>query len=104
MIDVRRMKKFWIIAFALLLCGTPVIADGQSDEPQIEAEAVSMSMQGNRIHITNAEGMTLEIYNLTGLRVAMIKVDSNDRQIALTLTRGCYILKVGKLVRKITVK
>ena len=66
MIDVRRMKKFWIIAFALLLCGTPVIADGQSDEPQIEAEAVSMSMQGNRVHITNAEGMTSRYITLRG--------------------------------------
>lgn len=94
----------WIIALALLLCGVPTIARGQSDEPQMEVEAMSMNIQGNRVHIINAEGKTLEIYNLTGLRVSVIRIDSNDKQIALTLSRGCYILKVGKLVRKITIR
>ena len=94
----------WIIALALLLCGAPTIAHGQSDEPQMEVEAMSMNIQGNRVHIINAEGKTLEIYNLTGLRVSVIRIDSNDKQIALTLSRGCYILKVGKLVRKITIR
>lgn len=98
------MNRMWIIALALLLCGAPTIAHGQSDEPQMEVEAMSMNIQGNRIHIFNAEGKTLEIYNLTGLRVSVIRIDSNDKQIALTLSRGCYILKVGKLVRKITIR
>ena len=98
------MKRMWIIALALLLCGAPTIAHGQSDEPQMEVEAMSMNIQGNRVHIINAEGKTLEIYNLTGLRVSVIRIDSNDKQIALTLSRGCYILKVGKLVRKITIR
>lgn len=81
-----------------------MVARGQSDEPQMEVEAMSMNIQGNRVHIINAEGKTLEIYNLTGLRVSVIRIDSNDKQIALTLSRGCYILKVGKLVRKITIR
>ena len=98
------MKRMWIIALALLLCGAPMVARGQSDEPQMEVEAMSMNIQGNRVHIINAEGKTLEIYNLTGLRVSVIRIDSNDKQIALTLSRGCYILKVGKLVRKITIR
>ena len=98
------MKRMWIIALALLLCGAPRVARGQSDEPQMEVEAMSMNIQGNRVHIINAEGKTLEIYNLTGLRVSVIRIDSNDKQIALTLSRGCYILKVGKLVRKITIR
>ena len=101
---MRMMKRMWIIALALLLCGAPTIAHGQSDEPQMEVEAMSMNIQGNRVHIINAEGKTLEIYNLTGLRVSVIRIDSNDKQIALTLSRGCYILKVGKLVRKITIR
>ena len=98
------MKRMWIIALALLMCGAPMVACGQSDEPQMEVEAMSMNIQGNRVHIINAEGKTLEIYNLTGLRVSVIRIDSNDKQIALTLSRGCYILKVGKLVRKITIR
>ena len=64
---------------------------------------VSVMEGGEAVVITNAEGKTLEIYNLTGVRVARIRIDSNDKQITLNLTRGCYIMKVDKVVRKVTI-
>jgi hypothetical protein len=76
----------------------------QMDEPiEAELEAVTLTIQDNRAHITNADGKTLEIYNLTGVRVARIRIDGNDKQITLNLTRGCYIMKVDKVVRKVTI-
>jgi hypothetical protein len=99
------MKRIWIIALSMLLLGAvPSIAHMQMDEPiEAEMEAVTLTIQDNKAHITNADGKTLEIYNLTGVRVARIRIDSNDKQIALNLTRGCYIMKVGKVVRKVTI-
>ena len=99
------MKRIWIIAFSMLLLGAvPSIAHMQMDEPiEAEMEAVTLTIQDNKAHITNADGKTLEIYNLTGVRVARIRIEGNDRQIALNLTRGCYIMKVGKVVRKVTI-
>ena len=88
----------------LLLGAVPSIAHMQMDEPiEAELEAVTLTIQDNRAHITNADGKTLEIYNLTGVRVASIRIDGNDKQITLNLTRGCYIMKVDKVVRKVTI-
>ena len=88
----------------LLLGAVPSIAHMQMDEPiEAEMEAVTLTIQDNKAHITNADGKTLEIYNLTRVRVARIRIEGNDRQIALNLTRGCYIMKVGKVVRKVTI-
>ncbi|MEE0985360.1 MAG: T9SS type A sorting domain-containing protein [Bacteroidaceae bacterium] len=99
------MKRIWIIAISMLLLGAvPSIAHMQMDEPiEAELEAVTLTIQDNRAHITNADGKTLEIYNLTGVRVARIRIDGNDKQITLNLTRGCYIMKVDKVVRKVTI-
>ena len=99
------MKRIWIIAISMLLLGAvPSIAHMQMDEPiEAELETVTLTIQDNRAHITNADGKTLEIYNLTGVRVARIRIDGNDKQITLNLTRGCYIMKVDKVVRKVTI-
>ena len=99
------MKRIWIIAISMLLLGAvPSIAHMQMDEPiEAELEAVTLTIQDNRAHITNADGNTLEIYNLTGVRVARIRIDGTDKQITLNLTRGCYIMKVDKVVRKVTI-
>ena len=99
------MKRIWIIALSMLLLGAvPSIAHMQMDEPiEAEMEAVTLTIQDNKAHITNADGKTLEIYNLTGVRVARIRIEGNDKQITLNLTRGCYIMKVGKVVRKVTI-
>lgn len=68
----------------LLLGAVPSIAHMQMDEPiEAELEAVTLTIQDNRAHITNADGKTLEIYNLTGVRVARIRIDGNDKQITL---------------------
>lgn len=99
------MKRIWIIAFSMLLLGVaPSTAHMQADEPiEAEMEAITLTIQDNRAHITNADGKSLEIYNLTGVRVARIRIDGNDKQITLNLTRGCYIMKVDKVVRKVTI-
>ena len=88
----------------LLLGAVPSIAHMQMEKPiEAEMETVTLTIQDNKAHITNADGKTLAIYNLTGVRVARIRIEGNDRQIALNLTRGCYIMKVGKVVRKVTI-
>ena len=46
----------------------------------------------------------LYIYNVAGVKIVSIKVDGSDRYYDLNLSKGCYIVKVGKVVRKISVK
>ena len=98
------MKKLWILTIAAFLLGVPVSAVDQPEEVESEMSAVTLTFQNGRIHVTNADGQNLEIFNLTGVRVANIRIDSNDKQISLNIPRGCYIMKVGKVVRKVTIK
>ncbi len=64
---------------------------------------VRISVSGNNVRVQNAQGATLEIYNITGVKVADFKIDSPDKTINTGLTRGCYIVKVGKVARKISI-
>ena len=51
----------------------------------------------------NACGKTLQVYNVTGALVATYRIDSDDKTITLNVGRGCYIVKVGDVTRKITI-
>ena len=46
----------------------------------------------------------MEVFNLTGAKVATVRIDSADKTFALNLPKGCYLVKVGKIVRKISVQ
>lgn len=56
------------------------------------------------LRVANANGQTLYIYNITGVRIQSIKVEGQERSYDLNLPKGCYIVKVGKTVRKIYIK
>ena len=71
---------------------------------QIEEQAPTISVDANTINVQNASGMTLEVVSLTGRAVATYKIEGPAQRIELNLPKGCYILKVGKVVRKITVR
>ena len=46
----------------------------------------------------------LQIYNVTGVCVMSLRVDGQDKRYNLNLPKGCYIVKVGKVVRKISIR
>lgn len=66
-------------------------------------ENVSVEICGSRLRIRNASGQTLEIYSITGTRVLSYRIDHNDQMINLDLGKGCYIVKVGSVARKISI-
>ena len=65
---------------------------------------VSIIYANSILRVTGAEGETLQIYNVTGVRVMSVRVEGDDKRFELNLPKGCYIVKVGKYVRKIPVK
>ena len=69
-----------------------------------EIAEITIAVNGSQLHITNATGQTLEIYNLTGVRVATLRIDSDDKTFNVNLPKGCYMVKVGKVVRKVSFK
>ena len=69
----------------------------QMDEPVI-------GIDGQTVTVNGAQGKTLEIVSLTGKVVKTIAIESPSQRIELNIPKGCYILKVGKVVRKVSVR
>lgn len=100
-------KAFKIIALAALIMGSPLamMAEEMYDNPESEVSTVTISLVSSRtVRVFGAAGSTLEIYNLAGVKVRTYNVDSNDKTFEVALGRGCYMLKVGNVVRKISIK
>ena len=72
---------------------------------EVEQQSAQITLTDNNVlHITGGAGQVLEIYNVAGVRLSTTKIDSQEKRVDLNLTKGCYIVKVGKTVRKISVK
>ncbi len=70
-----------------------------------EPQQVTISVSGEGVlRVTGASGQTLYVYNITGVRVLSVKVDGSDKSYNLNLSKGCYIVKVSKTVRKISIR
>jgi len=67
-------------------------------------EEVTIAVSGQTVTIGGAQGETLEVVSLTGRRVMAVKIDSPAQRVELNIAKGCYILKVGKVVRKISLR
>ncbi|MDD5780986.1 MAG: T9SS type A sorting domain-containing protein [Bacteroidales bacterium] len=95
-----------IIFSALLTCPTMAAANEIPTEDatlNVNSESVRVNLNGRTLHVQNGAGLTLEIYSVTGAKVASYKIDTNDKSIRLELPRGCYIVKVGDVARKVSI-
>lgn len=100
-------KIFTPFLFTLLLsvgAAAPMQARTATDLIEQDFQTASISVVGNVLHVTGAEDELLSIYNVTGVRVMSVKVDGSDKRYTLNLPKGCYIVKVGKLVRKVSIR
>ena len=125
-----RMKKYYLFLLFAASCSLPTMAtenavEAEAPDYDIEFEApipeqdfdataindpdselmpITINISGTQVHVANAVGKSLEIYNLAGVRVASFKIDSDDKTVSINLPKGCYILKVDKVVRKVSLK
>ena len=101
------MKKLYIIFLCLvMLCPLSVQAAWTGEEAGVEAEleAVQLTVNGSQVRVCNAAGQQLEIFDLAGTRVGIVKIDSEDKTLQLHLQRGYYFVKIGKIVRKVFIR
>lgn len=95
-----------LISTSFLIVATPltVLADEMDFAvTELIDSQVGISISGQTAYITGAQGETLEVVSLTGRQVMSVKIDSPNQRVELNIPKGCYILKVGKVVRKIQV-
>lgn len=105
---MRMIKN--ILFTALLLTGVCGYSQAvTAAEPGIQLVGadfndINVYLQGSNLHVVGAAGQNLYIYNITGVRVMSIKVDGSDKVYSLNFPKGCYIVKVGNVVRKISIR
>lgn len=68
----------------------------------VDEQTPVISVKNNAVTIQGGNGLVLEVVSLTGRSVATYKIESPTQRIELNLPKGCYILKVGKTIRKVT--
>ncbi len=105
--DIMMTRKFFLLIFsAALALGSPVaaLADTAVEIIDNDFQTINVSLNEQTLRVTGANGQMLFIYNVAGVRVMSVKVEGADKLIELNLPKGCYIVKVGKVVRKISIK
>ena len=103
-----RMKKHLLIysLTLILLMAFPFVMNAVPVAPGIEQvmdDDVNMTVNGQIVTVTGAQGETLEVVSLTGRRVMTVKIESPAQKVELNIPKGCYILKIGKVVRKVSI-
>ena len=101
------MRNLLYMMFSMtLLLGAPVSAHANNAIEIVDNDIVgiTVTVSESTLRVTGATGLTLSIYNVAGMHVQSFRVEGADRRYELNLPKGCYIVKVGKVVRKISIK
>lgn len=103
---IMTRRLLTILFSAALVLGIPTISHAVTAVEIIDNDLqnINISVTESTLHVTGANGQMLFIYNVAGVRVMSIKVEGADKHFELNLPKGCYIVKVGKTVRKISIK
>lgn len=103
------MKKS-ILKLSLIVAMTiaiPVNTWAESPDPFIVEQTIdddiNINVNGQTVTVTGAQGFTLEVVSLTGRKVMSVKIESPAQRVELNIPKGCYILKIGKVVRKVSI-
>jgi len=84
---------------------SPVLSTEWVADYQADPNSLTLTITGNTIHLQNATpGTSLEVYSVLGIKVLSVKIDASEKTFVLNLSKGCYILKIENLVRKIALK
>ena len=65
---------------------------------------ISIVYSQGQLSVYGAEGCRLEVISLTGKKLFEESVSSPSQKFELSIPKGCYIVKVGDVVRKISVR
>lgn len=102
----KRLLIFSFIA-ALTLMAPQTVKASDAEAPAVEQtidEDIVIKIVGQTVTISGAQGQTLEVISLTGRCVMSAKIQDPVQRIDLNVPKGCYILKIGKVARKVTVR
>ena len=107
---MRMMKRLLILTFTLAalwlvpstVSAAPAYFAGVME--LIDEQEVEVAYNDGSLTVTGADGLTLQIVSVTGKVVMNKRIDSPEQKIELNIPKGCYIVKVGKVVRRVYVR
>ena len=107
---LRMTKRLLIIS--LMMAFTCLVPMSASASPAYFAgvmemapdQDISITFSEGTLYVSGCEGQLLEIVSLTGKKIMDVKIESPSQKIELNIPKGCYIVKVGKVVRKVSVR
>ena len=109
-ICMRMIKRLLIFTFSLAaLWLVPVTASAapayfSGVMELMEEQDVDVAYSEGMLTVTGAEGLVLQVVTVTGNVVLHKRIDSPEQKIELNIPKGCYIVKVGKVVRRVYVR
>ena len=74
------------------------------DVPENDVNEIHINVSNNVLHVVGAANKEMLIFNVAGVCVQVIKVDGDNKHYDLNLPKGCYIVKVGAVARKIHIR
>lgn len=101
------MKKSFAIFFLLSILLVPLNAQ-RSEKTVITVTqdgSVSIYQKGTILQLQNATvGEKIQVLSIVGVRVFEKRIESSNQEFQLDLPKGYYIVKIGNVVRKISIK
>ena len=94
------LAAFWLVPVSV--CAAPASFAGVME--LVDEQEVDVVYSEGSLTVTGAEGSTLQIVTVTGNVVMTKRIDSPEQKIELNIPKGCYIVKVGKVVRRVYVR
>lgn len=102
------MRRIILISTILCLMAAPITATGLFLDPapaaQVDGPSITIFVEGKTVIVTGAQGKVLQVISLTGNILESYNIESPNERVNLNLTKGCYILKVDKVVRKVSIQ
>ena len=86
-LDGIRVSTSWAALFTTTGLSTP------------SANILDVKVVGNKLTVSNAQSSTVEIFNALGAKVQSVELVNNSAE--LNLTKGLYIVRLGKQTAKI---
>lgn len=59
-------------------------------------------IKGNQVQIVNGAKQEMRVYKITGEPAAKYYIDCNNKTITLDFQQGIYLVKIGKIARKVS--
>ena len=98
-------RIYTTILLALTLTFVPAMvtsASARIELSEIDTQQIKIVLNGNTLTVSGAAGKTTYIYNLVGMPVLSIKIDSAEKNIDLSnLKKVVHIVKIGNISKKI---